>query len=266
MPTSLCNYLPVLQQLQTMKSVPLEKRIVHWPAPNGNGATASSGSSSDSGSIDSSSSSSSSDSIDSSSSSSSSSSSDDSTETFSSSSSTTAAAVAAAAATSTVAAVPRPVYEAQSDCNAVQALANVFTPTAAEAAARKPFTVLLLKGLPLKKKTKLDYTQRAAVASALSQELAIVRGAPGTGKTFIGCMLAKVRVVITSMCMLFDCSTYPVSRLHDEAVARVVHYLCLLCALSVFVLRLLCIIEQLLTLYIRARATAYGTVIVITTA
>jgi hypothetical protein len=184
-PVSLCSYLPVLQRLQTMRSAPLAKEIVHWAAPSSTdtGISSTTYSSSSSGSTDSSSISSSSDSTDS-----------------SSSSTTDSGAIVAVAASAAVAVavaaatpLPRPAYDAQSDCDAVKALADAFTPTAAEALERAPLTVTHLNGLKLT--PQLDYSQRAAVASALSQELAIVQGPPGTGKTFIGCTLAKVSIV-----------------------------------------------------------------------
>jgi hypothetical protein len=154
-----------------MSGVPLEREIVHWTAPTSSSSSSSVSSSSGASS------------------------------TGSSSSNTTASLSSSAAA---VAAVPRPAYDAQSDCDSVKALADIFAPTAAEALEREPFTVPQLKGLALT--SPLDYSQRVAVASALSQELTIVQGPPGTGKTFIGCMLAQVRSL--SVCARWCCITY----------------------------------------------------------
>ena len=82
-------------------------------------------------------------------------------------------------------------YDTESSNASVQALIDIFTPTAAEELTQAQFTVPVLPGLQLT--APLDYSQRVAVASALSQAVSIVQGPPGTGKTHIGCILAQVR-------------------------------------------------------------------------
>jgi hypothetical protein len=181
---SVFAYRPVLLRLQAMSAIPLSAQIVKWTAPASTTNTNSSSSSSSSSGSNSGSSSSTNNS----------SSSDTNSNRNSSSSSGSSGSSSSSSSSSTaVAAVPRPVYDTESSNASVQALLDIFEPTAAEELAQAQFIVPVLPGLQLT--APLDYSQRVAVASALSQAVSIVQGPPGTGKTHIGCILAQVRAL-----------------------------------------------------------------------